>query len=168
MYSASSVYVMLFDPHNGADQARPYAAKYASKPEKWYFLETVSNAVKEWLKCRTVGLCMCFNRILGFHPVRATRPCQYTEGTFIPKVAYRSPRDPGHISRAPDYPDPQWYLSYTQKYFFRHTSCRHLLTEQFTQYLAVADESGPSCIWVGDTVEADDETATVGWSHRTY
>ena len=27
---------------------------------------------------RTVGLCMVFNRILNFHVVRSTRPCQFT------------------------------------------------------------------------------------------
>ena len=124
--------------------------------------------MKEWLKCRTVGLCMCFNKILGFHPVRATRPCQYTEGTFIPKVAYRSPRDPGHISRAPDYPDPQWYLSYTQKYFFRHEALRHLRVEQYTRYLAIANGGAPLANTVEDTVDGNEELATVDTSHRNY
>ena len=35
-----------------------------------------------WLPIRTrlpeVGLCMVFNRILNFHVVRSTRPCQFT------------------------------------------------------------------------------------------
>ena len=35
-----------------------------------------------WLSIRTrlpeVGLCMVFNRILNFHVVRSTRPCQFT------------------------------------------------------------------------------------------
>ena len=35
MFSSSSVNVMAFDPHRGADHARSYATKYASKPEKW-------------------------------------------------------------------------------------------------------------------------------------
>ena len=56
MYSPSSINVAAFDPYHGADQARAYAAKYASKPEKWFYLETESNSVKDWLKCRTVGL----------------------------------------------------------------------------------------------------------------
>ena len=34
VYSPSSVNVMPFDPLHGADQARAYATKYASKPEK--------------------------------------------------------------------------------------------------------------------------------------
>ena len=39
MYSPSSINVAAFDPYYGADQARAYAAKYASKPEKWFYLE---------------------------------------------------------------------------------------------------------------------------------
>ena len=35
MFSSSSVNVMAFDPHHGADRARSYATKYGSKPEKW-------------------------------------------------------------------------------------------------------------------------------------
>ena len=50
MYSPSSINVAAFDPYHGADQARAYAAKYASKPEKWFYLETESNSVKDWLK----------------------------------------------------------------------------------------------------------------------
>ena len=35
MFSPASVNVLPFDPSHGADQARQYATKYASKPEKW-------------------------------------------------------------------------------------------------------------------------------------
>ena len=119
---------------------------------QWYYLETENNALKVWLKCWTVGLCMCFNRLLNFHPVRPTRPCQYTPGNFIGNAAYRNARDPGHIERVPDYPDPQYFLSYTQKYFFRHASLRHLRVEQFTRYLAMAGERGLSLCDVDDTV----------------
>ena len=135
---------------------------------QWYYLETENNALKDWLKCRTVGLCMCFNRLLNFHPVRPTRPCQYTSGNFIGKAAYRNARDPGHIERVPDYPDPQYFLSYTQKYFFRNASLRHLRIEQFTRYQAMAGERGPSLCDVNDTVEVDDEAAAVDTSHRNY
>ena len=69
-----------FDPQRGADHARAYATKYASKPEtgvgrnwspyllaapclgrtpslcrKWYVLEVTKNGLKDWLKSRTVG-----------------------------------------------------------------------------------------------------------------
>ena len=52
MFSPSTINVLPFDPRHGADQARQYAGKYASKPEKWYFLETERDGVKEFLKCR--------------------------------------------------------------------------------------------------------------------
>ena len=109
---------------------RAYATKYCSKPEKWYFLETVADGLKNWLKARTVGVCMAFNRLLSFHVVRSTRPCQYVPACFIGKKEYRNLRDPGHVQKFPDYPDPQYYLNYTQKYFFRNTALRHLRVEQ--------------------------------------
>lgn len=36
MFNPSSVNVICFDPNHNSDQARGYAAKYCSKPEKWY------------------------------------------------------------------------------------------------------------------------------------
>ena len=65
--------------------------------EKWYVLEVTKNGLKDWLKSRTVGLCMVFNRILNFHVVRSTRPCQYTPACFIGRKEYRNLRDPGHV-----------------------------------------------------------------------
>ena len=98
-------------------------------------IEVTKNGLKDWLKSRTVGLCMVFNRILNFHVVRSTRPCQYTPACFIGKKEYRNLRDPGHVRRAPDYPDPRYYLNFTQKYFFRHASLRHLRVEQVHFFL---------------------------------
>ena len=54
MFSPATVHVLPFDPSHGADQARQYAGKYASKPEKWYYLETERGGVKDFLKCRTI------------------------------------------------------------------------------------------------------------------
>ena len=54
MFSPATVHVLPFDPTHGADQARQYAGKYASKPEKLYYLETERDGVKDFLKCRTV------------------------------------------------------------------------------------------------------------------
>ena len=34
MFSPSTIHVLPFDPHHGNDNARVYAGKYASKPEK--------------------------------------------------------------------------------------------------------------------------------------
>ena len=84
---------------------------------------------------------MAFNRILGFQPVRATRPCQFTPASFVGKKEYRNLRDPGHIAKCPDYPDPQCYLSFTQEYFFRNVALRQLRVEQF--------KSLPGDVWGG-------------------
>ena len=64
MFSPSSVNVLAFDPLHGADQARAYATKYCAKPEKWYFMATEnSNGLQNWLKARTVGICMVTSSI---------------------------------------------------------------------------------------------------------
>ena len=97
-------------------------------------IEVTKNGLKDWLKSRTVGLCMVFNRILNFHVVRSTRPCQYTPACFIGRREYRNLRDPGHVQRVPDYPDPKYYLNYTQKYFFRNPALRHLRVEQVSVF----------------------------------
>ncbi len=34
MFSPSTIHVLPFDPQHGSDNARVYAGKYASKPEK--------------------------------------------------------------------------------------------------------------------------------------
>ena len=115
MFSPSTVNVLPFDPKHGADQARQYAAKYASKPEKWYYLETERDGVKDFLKCRTVGLCMAHNRLLNFHVVRSTRPVQFMPSTFVPGRNSRTSRDVTHKANVPDYPDPDFYVNYTQK-----------------------------------------------------
>ena len=83
-------------PSSGPDQTRQYAAKCCSKPEPWYFLETEKNGLKDWLKARTVGLCMAFNRIMHFHVVRSTRPVQwqpvYPPQTILLRAARPEPR----------------------------------------------------------------------------
>ena len=72
-FNPATVNVVLFDYVRGADQCRSYACKYCGKPEPHYFLETSTpggeaNPVKRYLS-RNVGLCMCHNRMLGFHVV---------------------------------------------------------------------------------------------------
>ena len=135
MFSPSSVNVLCFDPHRGADQARSYAAKYCSKPEKWrawrsgsgaiyitqtrahslryscptytsrFFLETERSGLQHWLKCRTVGLCMAYNRLMGFLVVRSTRPVTWIPSWFVPTAEHSSLRSPQHLASNPDYPD---------------------------------------------------------------
>ena len=50
MFSPATVNVLPFDPEHGADQTRQYVCKYGSKPEKYYFLETLKDGVKTFLK----------------------------------------------------------------------------------------------------------------------
>ena len=150
MFSPATVHVLPFDPCHGADTARQYATKYAGKPEKWYFLEGDRSGVKEFLKCRTVGLCMAHNRLLNFHVVRSTRPVQYTPTTFIPPAGSRTPREPSHIARLPQYPDTKYYLTLAGKYFFRNASLRSMRLEQFNRYFCMCSDSGTA---VGQTME---------------
>ena len=94
------VNVMPFDPQRGADHARAYATKYASKPEivdgssqlacrslhflvqfrsfcrKWYVLEVTKNGLKDWLKSRTVGLGTAVQTRYMFRPGRALGDCE--------------------------------------------------------------------------------------------
>ena len=169
MFSPSTAHVLPFCPRNGADSARQYACKYAGKPEKWYFLDGDRSGVKEFLKCRTVGLCMTHNRLLNFHVVRSTKPLQYTAGEFVPPRGSRTPRDAKHKQMHPQYPDTRFYLSHFGKYLFRNESLRHLRVEQFNRFFAFA---GDSEVAVGPTLEdtladEDDEVPPVP-EHRHY
>ena len=119
MFSPSSVNVICFDPQRGADQARSYAGKYASKPERWYFLEAEKSGLQHWLKCRTIGVCQAWNRIWASSqfaaPARCNgRPVTSARTRFTP-ASGTSSTVPGSLTT----PDPERLLSYTQRYFFR-------------------------------------------------
>ena len=85
------------------------------------------------LKARTIGACQAWNRLMAFKPVRSSRPVQWTPCDFLPNPHYSCRRDDFHLSKFPDYPDPERLLSYTQRYFFRNVALRHLRVEQFTR-----------------------------------
>jgi len=138
MFSPSTVNVLPFDPDMGADQARQYAGKYASKAEQHYFVETEKDSVKFFLKARTVGLCMAYNRLMGFRVVRSTRPVKFLHTEFLPPNSGRMERREGHQQLCPAYPDTACYLNFTQKYFYRSEHLRHLRLEQFHRYFAEA------------------------------
>ena len=73
---------------------------------QWYYLETEhEGGLRSFLKCRTFGLCMAHNRLLGFHVVRSTRSVVWTPGEFVPERSSRTPRTGFHIERHPEYPD---------------------------------------------------------------
>ena len=167
MFSPATVHVLPFDPRHGADQARQYACKYASKPEKWYHLETEHDGVKDFLKCRTVGLCMSHNRLLGFHVVRSTRPVQFIPASFLPNKDRRTPREPSHVADNPDYPDTDYYLSATQKYFFRAPVLRHLRVEQYNRYFTLVAD-GQQAPTAEDTIDCENDTVEPDLHHRHY
>ena len=96
----------------------------------WYYLEGDRSGVKEFLKCRTVGLCMTHNRLLNFHVVRSTKPVTFTPADFVAPRGIRIPREQSHMNKHPAYPDTLFYLSHSGKYFFRHPDLRHLRIEQ--------------------------------------
>jgi hypothetical protein len=138
-FSPGTVNVLHFDPTRGADQCRSYACKYCGKPEPWYYLETKTaggeaNPVKRYFQARNVGLCMCHNRLLGFHVVRSTCPTLFVWPQFVVPPEGRMRRTDEHIARLASYPDKKYYLNQTQMYFFRNEQLRHLRPEQFFRY----------------------------------
>ena len=162
MFSTSSVNVIGFDPNRNTDQARAYAAKYCSKPEKYFYLETTNkdetqNALKKWLQCRTVGLPTAWNRLLNFHTVRSTKAVVYTAPTFVQEPGNCSLRFAEHILAHPDYPEPMNYLTYNGKYFFRNARLRHLRLEQFNRYCIIMDKSiSTTNLTSENTIDDDD------------
>ena len=169
MFSPATTHCLPFDPRYGADSARQYAGKYAAKPEKWFFLETQRSGVKDFLKCRTIGLCMAHNRLLNFHVVRNTRPVQFTPGDFVPEKGSKTTRDPSHVLKNPLYPDPHFYLSHTGKYFFRHMDLRHLRVEQFNRYFALSNEgANATAPTMEDTCADEDDIVQPEEHHRHY
>ena len=166
MFSPATVNVLPFDPRHGADQARQYAAKYASKPEKWYYMEVERNGVKDFLQCRTVGLCMTHNRLLNFHVVRSTRPVQFVPANFLPGAEYRHRREEGHLAKYPGYPDKEFYLSFYQKYLFRPAELLHLRVEQLNRYFAATE--GGAAATLEDTLSDDEDPPPPEEGHRHY
>ena len=134
---------------------------------QWYYLETEQEGgLRSFLKCRTFGLCMAHNRLLGFHVVRSTRPVVWTPGEFVPERSSRTPRTTFHIERNPDYPDPHFYLNHTGKYFFRNEALRGLRLEQYNRYWATVDEGTSGGATLEDT--CCDEGILPQVDHKDY
>jgi hypothetical protein len=130
VFTTGTSHVLPFDPCFGADTARLYASKYAAKLEQHYYLETQKDSVKDFLKCRAIGVCIAHSRLLGFHVVRSTRPCTQAVTIFVQERQYCRPREDSHIAKWPLYPHPTLYVNRSQQYFFRHAQLRHLRLEQ--------------------------------------
>ncbi len=62
---------------------------------------------------------MAVNRLMGFHVVKSTRPVHFINAKFIPPREFRARRDASHKQKPEGYPDEDFNLSATQKYFFR-------------------------------------------------
>ena len=128
--------------------------------------------LKNWLKARTVGICMAFNRLLAFHVIRSARPCVFVPACFLGKTEYRNRRKPPHLQSCPEYPDPQYYLNYTHQYFFRHPSLRHLRPEAITRYLGVCGDNvrGATTSTTEDEtlLDEDDKDPPIDTAHKNY
>jgi len=111
---------------------------------------------------------MAFNRILNFRVVRSTRPCQFAQTQFVGKKEWRNLRIPSHKLKYPDFPDPEFYLSYTQNFFFRHERLRHLRVEQYVRYLAQAAEPVSAEKTQEDTISDTDDAPEPDVMHRNY
>ena len=139
-----------------------------------YFMESEKNGVRFWLKARTVGLCAAFNRLLGYHPVRSTKPVVFLSSMFIKDNEHSNKRSDQHLAKCPDYPDPVFYLSHLGKYFFRNESLLHLRVEQFTRYLLISDKADTDETSAGTTADDDhneedaDDARFVESHHRHF
>ena len=137
-------------------------------------MESEKNGVRFWLKARTVGLCAAFNRLLGYHPVRSTKPVVFLSSMFIKDNEHSNKRSDQHLAKCPDYPDPVFYLSHLGKYFFRNESLLHLRVEQFTRYLLISDKADSDETSAGTTADDDhdeedgDDVRFVESTHRHF
>ena len=152
----------------GGDTCRTYASKYAAKPEKHYQLETTRDSVRDFLQCRTIGVCICQSRLLGFHVVRSTRPVTTVFTHFVQPKEYSKPRDDRHKTKYPDYPHPSLILSKTQQYFFRHDSLKHLRIEQIVRYYSTVGWMRRGEQTEENTMEYDDEDVQCDTHHRHF
>ena len=141
-------------------------------------MESERNGVKSWLKARTIGLCACFNRLLGYHPVRSTRPVVFFSSMFIRDNEHSNKRTDYHLAKYPEYPNPVFYLGHLQQYFFRADALLHLRVEQFVRYLLLsethvssADKTTGGCIaddFYEDGDDAEEEERLVDVNHRHF
>ncbi len=94
----------------------------------------MNNGLEHWLRARTVGLCMTYNRLMEFRVVRSTRCVVWTPARMVEDSEHSMRRTPEHVARHEHYPDPMFYLNYQGKYLFRNHALRHLRPEQFNRY----------------------------------
>ncbi len=149
-------------------EARTYAGKYAAKPEKHFYLEVTRDSVRNFLQCRTIGVCIAHSRLLGFHVVRSTRPCILAMTSFVQPREYCCPRDDSHTAKWPAYPHPTLHLSRTQSFFFRNKKLRHMRLEQVARYYSTSSGMIRAEETIEDTMENDDDAVECDAHHRHY
>ena len=124
-------------------------------------METDDKCLKDWLKCRTVGLCMAFNRLLNFHVVRSTVSTQYMWPQYTVDANSRIERKPDHKENVPKYPDAEFYLNEVQYYVFRNVQLRHIRIAQFIRCVSRQEDkfSRPTATMGtgGNTMGEEDE-----------
>ena len=158
MFSPSTINVLPFDPYRNKDQMVQYVTKYVAKGEKWYYIPYASekeSKVKQFLKGRTVGMCLVINKLLNFHLVRFTGSVPFVRTSFVPDASARGMRNEKHLADHPDYPDPTHHLNQTQKYFLRHEKLWHLRPEQYFRYFA--SKRGESGGFVREDTRGDED-----------
>ena len=104
---------------------------------------------------------MAHNRLSGFRVVRQTKDVKFLHTVFLPASDGRKQRDAEHKEAKPLYPDANFYLNLTQKYFHRAKALRHLRLEQFHKYFVevsdvsnIGDEDTPGL--AGEDYQSND------------
>ncbi len=132
-----------------------------------------ANPIKRFLQTRNVGLCMCHNRLLGFHVVRSTVPTIFLYPQFTFDPTSRIARQEAHLQKVARYPDKHYYLQEIQYYFFRNEALRHLRPGQFFRYFKhrrEEDQRKPLAMRTDEnTIGVDDESRVPDDpTHRHY
>ncbi len=107
---------------------------------------------------------MAINRLMGFRVVKSTKPVQFVHAKFVPPREYRSMREVSHKDKKKSYPDQDFNLNATQKYFYRNESLRGLRIEQTNYYLATADGDPETA----ENTVPEPEDVEVDRSHKNY
>ena len=128
----------------------------------------MNNGLEHWLRARTVGLCMTYNRLLEFRVVRSTRSVVWTPARMVEDQEHAMMRSADHLEKHTDYPDPMFYLTFQAKYLFRSHDLRHLRVEQFNRYLYVCGEESRNAATL-EEIDPDEYGFRIGnRDHRNY
>ncbi len=139
-----------------------------SKPEKWFYVQSMNNGLEHWLRARTVGLCTTYNRLLEFRVVRSTRSVVWTPARMVEDQDRTLMRSADHLEKHPEYADPVYYLTYQAKYLFRNHALRHLRVEQFNRYCYVCGDEGKNAATLEEIDQEEYGFRIANRDHRNY